>query len=520
MPQAGQRTTSCRAILRRGGAYGHPAFVLVGLESPLYKPIYWSSLRRLSGLAHGSTVIGTLALARSQSARRSAGARHSLFSRVIAPRSGLFLSVAATVVVWLLIGGGVTTNPIVFSLFALTGSWLLGFVLANGGWATWREQAPLVKLAITFFCLIPLLQCIPLPPAIWQALPGRETSVRTLELVGAAQDWHPITLTFDATFRTFLMSVWLLGLLLAVVRLPTAELRALFALLLMIGALHLVIGILQVATGGRFLLFDVPNINFLLGLFANKNHSGLFIALLFPIGYIALYGEKGWDRTRLPLAGVGSLVLFATLILTFSRAGLFFGALALAFLLLISFEGRLGKGGRYAAFAALGVVALLSVLASTDVATRSLGRFSGVGTDPRWLFFTWSKQLVPIYFPVGSGVGSFVGVFNALEHLSWVKPTYLNHAHNEYLEQLIEVGAAAPILWLLVLGMIVRPLRTAWRDRTRTQGRIALLGGLMVLLFFLHSGFDYPLRRPGLDVVFVIALAALLRRRTDRKMIA
>jgi len=439
---------------------------------------------------------------------------------MVAQRSGLFLSVAATVVIWLLVGGGVPDNPVVFLIFALTGSWLLGFVLANGGMAAWRDLSPMARLALAFFCLMPLVQCIPLPPALWHALPGRELSVRTLALVGAAQDWHPITLTFDATFRTFLMSIWLLGLLLAVMRLSTSELKALFVLLLAMGGLHLLIGIVQVATGGRFLFFDVPNINFLLGFFANKNHSGLFIALLFPIAYIALYDERGWDRSRLPLVVIGSLVLFATLILTFSRAGLFFGALALAFLLLLSFEGRLGKGGRYAAFAGLGIVALLAILASTDVATRSLGRFAGVGTDPRWLFWTWSKQLIPVYFPIGSGIGSFTEVFEVLEHLNWVKPTYLNHAHNEYIEQLIEVGIAAPILWLLVLGMVVGPLRAAWRDRARSQGRIAMLGGLMLLLFFLHSAFDYPLRRPGLDVIFVIALGALLRRRTDRKTIA
>lgn len=438
----------------------------------------------------------------------------------MAQRSGLFLSVAATVVIWLLVGGGVPNNPVVFLIFALTGSWLLGFVLANGGMAAWRDMSPMARLALAFFCLMPLVQCIPLPPALWHALPGRQMSMRTLALVGAAQDWHPITLTFDATFRTFLMSIWLLGLLLAVMRLSTTELKALFVLLLVMGGLHLLIGIVQVATGGRFLFFDVPNINFLLGFFANKNHSGLFIALLFPITYIALYGERGWDRSRLPLVVVGSLVLFATLILTFSRAGLFFGALALAFLLLLSFEGRLGKGGRYAAFAGLGVVALLAILASTDIATRSLGRFAGVGTDPRWLFWTWSKQLISIYFPIGSGIGSFTETFKVLEHLNWVKPTYLNHAHNEYIEQLIEAGIAAPILWLLVLGMVVGPLRAAWRDRARSQGRIAMLGGLMLLLFFLHSAFDYPLRRPGLDVVFVIALGALLRRRTDRKTIA
>lgn len=435
-------------------------------------------------------------------------------------RSGLFRSTSTLVVIWLLVGGGVTENPLVFYLFALSGSWLLGYVLADGGRDAWRKLSPGARLAIIFFCLMPLLQCVPLPPNLWQALPGRGVAVRTLTLAGVAQDWHPITLTLEATFRTFLMAVWLLALLLAVLRLSTVELKALFGLLLALGTLHVVIGMLQIASGGRFLFFDVPNLNFLLGFFANKNHSGLFIALLFPIGYVALYGDKGWDRSRLPMVAVASLVLFATLILTFSRAGLFFGVLALAFLLVLSFERRLGRGGRYAALAGLATIALLAILASTDIATRSLERFAGVGNDPRWLFWSWSKELVPVYFPVGSGIGSFPQVFNVLEHLAWVKPTYLNHAHNEYLEQLIEVGIAAPILWVLVVGMIAAPLRDAWRDRTHALGRFALIGGAMVLLILLHSAFDYPLRRPGIDVVFVIALGALLRRRAGQKTIA
>lgn len=440
--------------------------------------------------------------------------------KIIAPRSGLFLSTAAFVVVWLLVGGGVARTPFAFYLFALSGSWLLAFVLANEGWAAWKELSPLARLAIAFFCLMPLLQCVPLPPEVWHQMPGRQLAASTLALAGAAEDWRPITLAFGATFQTFLMSLWLLALLLAVMRLTVNEVRALCSLVLALGALHIIIGMAQVASGGRFLFYDVPNVNFLLGFFANKNHSGLFIAFLFPIGYIALYGDKGWDRTRLPLVAASALVIFATLILTFSRAGLMFGVLAFAFVLLLANERRLGRTGRYAVLAALAAAALLAILASTDIAARSLGRFGVVGSDPRWLFWGWSQQLVPIYFPLGSGIGSFPDVFKVLEHLSWVKPTYLNHAHNEYLEQLIEVGLAAPIFWAMVLAMLVTPVRNAWGERGRTSGRTALIGAVIVFLTLVHSGFDYPLRRPGLAAVFVLALALLLRPRQERKKIA
>jgi O-antigen ligase len=154
------------------------------------------------------------------------------------------------------------------------------------------------------------------------------------------------------------------------------------------------------------------------------------------------------------------------------------------------------------------------------VASRSLGRFAGVGSDPRWQFWSWSWPLVAVYFPAGSGIGSFPDVFRAAEHLDWVKPTYLNHAHNEYLEQLIEVGLAAPILWALVAMMLAGPFRSAWRDRGRSGGRLALAGAAIVFLTLLHSAFDYPLRRPAIAAVFVVALASVLRRRSGQKTIA
>lgn len=436
------------------------------------------------------------------------------------PRSSAFLSVAAFTTFWVLCGGGVTENFVVFAGFAVTGSWMLFIACQPDGVSAWKALPWVAKLAITFFCLMPLLQSIPLPPAAWHGLPGRQLSIETLGMVGAAGDWHPITMTFPATFQTFLMSIWLAALLLAVLQLSSDEIRAVFKLLLALGLLHLLLGIVQVASEGRFLLYDVPNVNFLLGLFSNKNHSGLFIATLFPIGFVALSGDRGWHRGRLSFALAAAVVLFAALILTFSRAGLFFGLFAFTSLLLLANEQRFERAGRRAAIAALIALALLAVFASTDVATQALGRFGGIGSDPRWLFWSWSAQLIPAYFPVGSGIGSFPEVFKTMEQLSWVKPTYLNHAHSDYLEQLIEVGVAAPILWALVLSMLAGPFGRAWRERHRSAGKAALMGALIVVLTLIHSSFDYPLRRPALAAVFVVALAVLLRRGGAQKKIA
>lgn len=421
---------------------------------------------------------------------------------------------------WVVTGGGISTSPLPFYLMALTGSWLLGYTLTHGGAAAWQRMDITAKLATGLFCLLPLLQCIPLPPTIWHELPGRSLTVETLSLVGRAQAWHPITLTFEATFKTFLLSLWLMGLLLAVICLSAKEQRALFALLLALGALHIAIGITQLATHGSLLFYSHTQGNFLLGLFANKNHSALFIATLFPIGYFVLLNGRDWEARHLPITAAACLLLFAMLILTFSRAGFVLGLIAFAFVALLAARWRLGRTGGYIALATMLVLVLLVVLASTNIAMQSFGRFAVVGDDPRWLFWQWSWDLVPIYFPAGSGIGSFPEVFQVLEHLEWVKPTYLNHAHNEYLEQLIEIGIAAPILWVSVAVMLTVALRRVWRRRTRSSGRLALAAAVIVFLVFIHSAFDYPLRRPGLAVVFVIALGALLRGAVKEKFVA
>jgi O-antigen ligase len=428
-----------------------------------------------------------------------------------ARRSGLFWSAAIVLTLWVAAGGGII-NSGYFWVLALSGSWLFAYLIAEGGLAAWRDLPRPAQVAIGFFCVLPLLQCVPLPPSLWHALPGRELAREALALTGDADRWHPLTLTFTATFRSWLVAMWLLALLLSAVRLRLDELVELFRLLVALGAAHLLLGVAQLATGGGLQLHDSSNPDTLLGFFVNKNHSGLFIALLFPLAWAALHGERGWDRSRLGWIVTGTLVMFAALVLTFSRAALGLGALAFCWTLFLVNERRVGSAGRLTVATVLVLGAAVTVIASTDIAARSIGRFSGVGTDPRWLFWSWSRQLVPVYFPAGSGIGSFPDVFRVAERLAWVKPTYLNHAHNEYLEQLIEVGAAAPLLWAAVAAMLVGPLRRAWQGRDRTAGRLALAGGTVVLLVLLHSGFDYPLRRPALAAVFVVALGALLRR--------
>lgn len=430
-----------------------------------------------------------------------------------APRSRLFRPVMTVLACWILFGGNMPVDPLLFAVLAFSGTVLLVLVLANDGVQSWRSLPWIARAMLLFFCLVPLLQLVPLPPSVWQALPGRELAAATLGAAGRGGEWRPLTVSIEPTLRSLLVMVWLVALLLALLQLSRAELRRAFGLVFLLGLFSVAIGIVQVVSGTTTLQFyDDQQSLVLTGLFANKNHAGLFIAMTFLAGYAALYGEQGWNRERLALVVPGGLILFVALLATFSRAGLVFGLLAIVFLVLISADWRPKGKARILAVALLLVgIALFAALTSTDLASRSLARFGGVEGDLRWSIWQWSWPLVPTYFPVGSGVGTFTAVFPPHEQLAWVKPTMVNHVHNDYVEQLLEIGIAAPVGWLLIVAALVLPVRIAWAERTRPSGRLALIGAAMLLLVAIHSAIDYPLRRPAIPATCMVALAALLR---------
>jgi O-antigen ligase len=117
--------------------------------------------------------------------------------------------------------------------------------------------------------------------------------------------------------------------------------------------------------------------------------------------------------------------------------------------------------------------------------------------------------MVRQYFPIGSGVGSFVDVFYAGEPRELLKPSYLNHAHNDWLEWLLETGLPGVLLALAAIaGWTLRSLRLVRMQRGNGGGvGLALAGAVIILLLGLASIVDYPVRVPA--VACLLALAAV-----------
>jgi O-antigen ligase len=255
------------------------------------------------------------------------------------------------------------------------------------------------------------------------------------------------------------------------------------------------------------------------GLFANRNHQAVLLATLFPIlAVFASAGVRSQDHLRIRsyIALAIGAILIPLLLITGSRAGLILGVLGLisvAFLfkkpkLLTPKKRKYQKFNPRFAFGALGVLCLgaLTMIMSRAEAIQRLVQHAQV-EDDRWLMWKPIAQMAWKYFPFGSGAGSFVEVYQIDEPYELLNVTYLNHAHNDYLEIYMTMGL--PGLILLGVGFlflfktaleVMRPPLQQGRSYT-----FARLGLMIISIFALGSIGDYPLRTPSLTVVFVIA---------------
>ena len=448
---------------------------------------------------------------RRASARRGVGVLQSLSG------AQALIVTAIYVVLLALFGGGVAGWTPGYMLLCLT-------TILIAGATTWKtgfeplNRAPLSgKIAIIGIGVLPLLQLVPLPPAIWQALPGQELRESTLALVGLADTWQPLTLDPAATALSAILAVGFVTLMTLLLHVGDAAFSRILDIAVGIVLLGIVLGILQVVSDGQFPRLHPINMGaVMLGVYANKNHMGLIIACaMVLVGFVT--ARRITDRGRRRVAVIGVIVFaLVCLITTNSRAGLVFGVLGA--IAVLAGEIR-AMSWRYR-LAALAVIAVLAglVLSTTAFETMS-SRFNDLDSDLRWQITTWSMPLARQYTLWGGGAASFGTLFNASEQLAWVKPTIVNAAHNDYLQLVIEFGLPGVAVLLALVASLAACVSAMSSIPHKDFHRSEMLFGFVSLaLFALHSTIDYPLRRPAAWVFFALALAAIYRgRATTRK---
>jgi O-antigen ligase len=310
----------------------------------------------------------------------------------------------------------------------------------------------------------------------------------------------------------------------AAAQLDPAGTRRLAWLWIALAAAGLALGVAQVAapTGGLAYPYRTTNPGSLVGLFANRNHEAGFLLALLPFAAaLAVPPAPAGPRGAPSLSGGATrwvawpfiLIAIVALGVIRSRAGVILAGPAALVALAVTWRGRRRDVGGWPMAAVATAAGLAAVAVALFGLDPILGRFGGQARA-EFRFEAWPHVVAAArsFLPLGSGVGSFDPVFEAVEPLVMVGPTYFNHAHNDYLELWLETGwVGATILAVFLLWFLPAAWR-AWRSGSPT----AQAASAAILLLMAQSGVDYPLRTETLAVFFAFCCGVLASERQHR----
>jgi O-Antigen ligase len=404
---------------------------------------------------------------------------------------------------------------------------LLGFGLWHLRWSQVKAHRFLVALALAILA-IPALQMIPLPPEVWSNLPGRDLVMEIDRVAGLGRVWRPLSLTPDASRNALYAAVVPFTVLILGIQLSFEERSRLLPMVLILCGVSALLGLLQTLGDpqGPLYFYDVTNNGSAVGLFANRNHQALLLAMMLPmLPMLALLarGSGAGAHVRRLIALASGLALLPLILITGSRAGLIVAGVALLAIPLIlgrvrrsASEASVTKSGRINAlpFAwqaglvlAGSCLIVLTLWLGRDVAWDRMLASESAGED-RFKILPTLISMILAYAPAGTGMGSFMQIYQVHEPDALLAPTYMNHAHNDWLEILLDGGAAAALLLAIaIIGFFIQSKRAfSVRAASSAPVQFARLGLVMMLLSALASVSDYPLRVPSLASLFTLAV--------------
>jgi hypothetical protein len=383
--------------------------------------------------------------------------------------------------------------------------------------------------AIALLCAIlalPLLQLIPVPPFLWSSLPGREEIAVAYATAGMTLPWLPVSLDPSATWFALVSLLPAAAVFLAVLSLEHRSRRVLIILIFVVVLASVLLDMLQTVSGpdSPLRFYEITNTT-AVGFFANSNHNAAFLYSAIPLATAWVTGVMLDRRNR--GFGLAWLVLLILMIiigvaLTRSRAGMALLFVAGLFSLLLVWRHNRGPSGRRLVRIALGsfVVALLVAVQFGFVGLMERLE-GGVAGDLRWPIALVTSKAAVVNLPLGSGLGTFVPVYDKFAPLTHLSTEYVNHAHDDWLELWLTGGIPAIVLAIGFLAWFAASTFRPWSRGGQPQAPVldlvlARAAPMVIVLLLLHSTVEYPLRSEALMVVFAIACAYLVPRRATQ----
>ena len=373
-------------------------------------------------------------------------------------REVIFYLTGGVLAASLVLGGGTRSGflgDVVLQLLSIPLLWAVLRELITSG-AYQRLKWPLAFAAT--IALVPAAQLIPLPTPIWRLLPGREVLSETYRLLGPSQPLLPLTMSPTATRLSGLAILPPIAIFLGSLTLNYAHRRRMSVVIIVLSVISVFLGLLQLAQGPNSALrfFDFTDRTEAVGSFANGDHfvAPLYSATLFAaVWLVDATIETGLQPRRKVIESAAILLFAASFVallvsaqmMTRSRAGLGLSIVALFAAIAIGvLDRRTSASSAGSAKFTIGLAAVAITVSMQFALYRILERFGPDAlSDARVPFARNRIAAAKAYMPFGSGLGTFVPVYQMFEKPSDVAVAYANHAHNDLLEVWLETGASS-----------------------------------------------------------------------------
>ncbi len=418
----------------------------------------------------------------------------------------------------IVLGGSSSGGVIGAAFLQLCGIGLISYIYLFQRPATVMRPERHLLILGSGIALIGLYQLIPLPPAIWTQLPGRSALASGFALMHTPLPWLPLSLWPAATLSAVLALVPPFSMIMLVIYGGNESLRPLAWTLILCAALSFILGFAQIIGSDQSPLYfyHVTNRGETVGFFANSNHLSTLGIMSLP--FLAAVAARGADDGQelgnaagkwATLACIAGLIMFGVVIdRSFAGIALLIPSLIGSFFIFRAERARVALPAMFGVvLVAAGVFVTIAYLspivngfAFSDLILGANGRAG------------FAKHTIPAaiaFLPFGSGLGTFIQLYPQLDN-GVASAVYVNHAHNDWLEFLLEGGLPAIALLGLFVVWWARHAFFAWRDGG-TRARFARAASVASGLVMLHSVVDYPLRTPALAVVFALSCALVAR---------
>lgn len=377
-----------------------------------------------------------------------------------------------------------------------------------------------------------LLYLLPLPPALWAAMPGRGVYPEILAAAGIPADgWLPLSLVPDATEASLLAGLPLVAAFLVGFWMRLPQIRLAFIVLLAMALLEVVVGLMQAAGGATSTLYFGGAGGRPFGTFANPNHFANYLAMALA-AYIWLawlqlaksrrraghYGTHAHYR-RLALWAMGGLVLVIGILLSRSRGAALAGLPAAVCAMAVAImAGSRARSWRLVLGASVIVLLVgVSMVGFELVTARFQVQRLGDDAQMRSLLASTTLEGAWTFWPLGSGWGTFGTVYPRFQPPSIIGSA--GYAHQDYAQILFEGGIFGVLLmvafaWVAGARAFELIRNALQRGRLRREEMASALCGLGLLGFLLHSLVEFNMHIPA-NAIIASLLAGIFLRPLD-----